>query len=234
VALPGRKVTCTTDVDNRGFGLPRKVEVTNRFSGSSLVTINSAEWSIAAPLGNGTYPCQVGSEALCKPDTVPLQSALTVATVATPSAPGLLTERAEASTASTDPDTSDNVATTTIDVFRSITIDVSPRSVINEINLQRGVVSVAILTTGDFDASTVDPLSICFGDAEAPAERSCTEQHGAGHLEDVNRDKLPDLLLHFDVQTTGIDLNDTRACVIGRTRDGIGVYGCDVITTRPQ
>ena len=234
VALPGRKLTCTTDVENRGFGLPRKVEVTNRFSGSPLVTINSSEWSLAAPLGNGTYPCPVGLEALCKPDTIPLGSPLTVTTVATPSAPGLLTERAEASTASSDPDTVDNVATTTIEVFRSVTLDVSPRNDINEINLQRGIVTIAILTTGDFDARTIDPVSICFGDADSPAERSCTEQHGSGHIEDVNKDKLPDLLLHFDVQPTGIDLNDTRACVIGRTLDGIGVYGCDVITTRPQ
>lgn len=234
VALPGRKLTCTTDVDNRGFGLPRKVEVTNRFSGAPLVTINSSEWSIAAPLGNGAYPCELGSDALCKPDTIPIGSPLAVTTVATPSAPGLLTERAEATTASTEPDTSDNVATATVDVFRSVTVDVSPRNTINEINLQRGIVSVAIITTADFDASKVDPLSICFGDGESPTERSCTEQHGTGHLEDVNRDKLPDLLLHFDVQGTGIDLNDTKACVIGRTVDGIGIYGCDVITTRPQ
>jgi hypothetical protein len=47
----------------------------------------------------------------------------------------------------------------------------------------------------------------------------------------VNRptDRLLDLLLHFEVSQTGIDLTDTKACLIGRASDGIGVYGCDTI-----
>jgi hypothetical protein len=35
--------------------------------------------------------------------------------------------------------------------------------------------------------------------------------------------------LHYDMSQTGIDLTDTRACLIGRASDGIGVYGCDTV-----
>jgi hypothetical protein len=233
VALVGQPLTCTTQVDNRGFGLPRQVKVSSRFSGSPLATINSATWSIGAPLGDGTKSsCPVSSEALCSPDTIPLGSPLAINTTATPSAPGLLTERAEASTASSDPDLMDNVASATIEVFRSVSVDVSPENETNEVNLNRRSVTVAIMTTADFDAATVDPLSVCFGDGGTPAERSCTEEHGDGHLQDVNKDKLPDLILHFDVAATGIDPGDGNACLLARTRDGVGLYGCDTIIVK--
>jgi hypothetical protein len=77
----------------------------------------------------------------------------------------------------------------------------------------------------------LDVLTICFGDAEAPLERDCTESHGRGHPTDVDRDRDLDLSLHYAVVETGIDPMDTTACLIGRTRDGTGVYGCDTIRT---
>ncbi len=232
VALVGQPLTCATQANNAGTGLPRQVEISNRFSGPPAVTINSATWSIPGPLGTGTTPCTVGSDAVCRPVTVlvALQTPVNMATTVTPTAPGLLTERAEVTTASTDPDLTDNVKTTTIEVFRSVTLDVAPRSEDNEINLSRGgSVTVAILTTADFDATTVDPLSVCFGDGDTPADRTCTEEHGDGHLQDVNKDKLLDLVLHFEVAATGIDLGDSNACLLARTRDGVGLYGCDAI-----
>lgn len=53
------------------------------------------------------------------------------------------------------------------------------------------------------------------------------------HLEDVNRDKRPALLLHFAAETTGIDLSDSTACLVARTTSGVGLYGCDAIVIRP-
>ena len=236
VALVGQPLTCATRVDNAGTGLPRSVKITSSFSGPPLAIVDSATWSIRPPFGSGTYPCSAaGSEVHCSPDTVPVAAAtpVNVTTIATPSAPGLLTGRAEVTTASTDPDLADNVATTDVEVFRSVTIDVSPGNPGNEINLRRGSVTVAIITTATFDATTVDPVSVCFGDADTPASRACAEQHGSGHIEDVNSDGQPDVLLHFAVGDTGIDLGDTAACLIARTRDGVGLYGCDAIVTRP-
>lgn len=236
VALAGQPLTCLTRAHNSGTGLPRRAQITNGFSGPATATVKSATWSIPAPLGNGTYPCSAaGSEVICEPDTIPVTIGIpvTVAMRVTPTAPGVLTGRAEVTTASTDPDLTNNVATTTIEVFRSVTVDVSPRNTTNEVNLTRGgAVAVAILTTDDFNATTVDPASVCFGDAEAPAQRTCTEQHRTGHLEDVNGDRRLDLLLHFDVGSTGIDFGDTSACLLARTRDGVGLYGCNAIVTQ--
>ena len=63
------------------------------------------------------------------------------------------------------------------------------------------------------------------------AERDCTLAQKKGHLQDVDRDGDIDLLLLFDVTETGIDLGDTRACMIGRTLGNVGVYGCENVST---
>ncbi len=236
VALAGQPLTCTARVNNAGVGLPRRVEIANRFSGPALATVNGATWAIREPFGRGMHPCTAsGSGAVCQPHSVPViaGTGVTVTTTATPSAPGLLNGRAEVTTVSTDPDLTDNVATTSLEVYRSVTIDVSPGNSASEVNLGRRSVTVAIVTTPDFDAASVDPASVCFGDAGAPSERTCAELHGRGHLEDVNRDRRRDLVLHFAVDATGIDVNDTAACLTARTAAGVGLYGCAAIVTRP-
>ncbi len=112
----------------------------------------------------------------------------------------------------------------------TVVVDVKPGSQDNVVPLQgNGVVSVAILTTNSFDATTVDSTTVCFGDAEDPAERDCTEKHGQGHLEDVNGDGRPDLLLHYEVAQTGIDAGDAKACLTGETKGGVAIEGCDRI-----
>ena len=112
-----------------------------------------------------------------------------------------------------------------------VAIDVRPGSDSNPVELDRGVVPVAVLTTDGFDATTVDAASVCFGDAEAAAQRDCTEAHGRGHVEDANADGRPDLVLHFETAETGIDPGDTTACLTGRTSTGIAIRGCDRIRT---
>lgn len=112
-------------------------------------------------------------------------------------------------------------------------IDIRPGHRDNHIILARGgAVAVAILSTRRFDARTVVPSSVCFGDDDHPAERDCSERHGVGHLRDVNGDRRLDLVLHFDVRATGIDRGDTRACLTGTTASGAPLSGCDRITTR--
>jgi len=113
-----------------------------------------------------------------------------------------------------------------------VEVDIKPGSDPNSIKLSNaGVVPVAILTTGDFDASTVEPASVCFGDAEAPSERDCSESHGRGHLEDADGDGDIDLVLHFETAETGIDFGDTEACLSGETSDGTKIEGCDSVRT---
>jgi hypothetical protein len=111
-----------------------------------------------------------------------------------------------------------------------VAIDVKPGSTDNPINLRaRGVVPVAILTMPGFDALGVDAPSVCFGDAEEPGQRDCTEAHGRSHREDVDGDGDADLVFHFDVRETGIDLGDTEACLHGETFGGIPIAGCDAV-----
>jgi uncharacterized delta-60 repeat protein len=113
-----------------------------------------------------------------------------------------------------------------------IVLDVRPGSDVNAVNVDSpGLIPVAIVTTDSFDATTVDPASVCFGDAEDPAQRDCTEAHGRGHVEDVNGDGKLDLLLHFEVLETGIDRGDETACVTAKTFAGASVEGCDSVRT---
>ena len=110
-----------------------------------------------------------------------------------------------------------------------VDIDIRPGSETNPINLRsRGVIPVAILTTDDFDASTVDPRSLRFGPVGARAV------HRRGHPADVDGDGDRDLLLHFRIRHTGIAPGDSEACLTGETSDGRPIEGCNRITVRGQ
>jgi hypothetical protein len=87
-----------------------------------------------------------------------------------------------------------------------------------------GVIPVAILSTSSFDASSVDQASLRFGPDQALVE-------GNGQLDDVNSDSLPDLVLHFRTQDSGIQCGDSSASITGETVDGIPIQGSDTIRT---
>lgn len=117
-----------------------------------------------------------------------------------------------------------------------VKIDIKPGSESNNINLKsKGVIPVAILTTKtamgepvDFDATTVDVDNVVFGPAKAK------EVHKKAHFEDVDNDGDLDMVLHFDLQDTGIEADDTEACLTGKTTDSKNIKGCDVIVTVPS
>jgi hypothetical protein len=87
------------------------------------------------------------------------------------------------------------------------------------------VIPVAILTTDTFDATAVDPLSVRFG------PKSAKEAHQKGHIEDVNKDGGPDLVLHFRTQDTGLRCGDTSASLRGETFAEQRIEGADSIRT---
>ncbi len=110
--------------------------------------------------------------------------------------------------------------------FIPVQIDIKPGGSPNAINPRaQGVIPVAIVSTSTFDATTVDPASVRFGLAAAPA------RNGTGQVEDVNGDGLNDLVLHFDTQATGIACGDTSAALTGRTSSGVAIQGSDSIIT---
>jgi uncharacterized protein DUF11 len=236
VALIGQPFTCTAHVGNAGPGLPRQTSLDDGFvPGGPTVAINSSTWTVAAPFAVGTQTCSaIGSDSVhCNLVTVPFGGDAAAVITATPAGTGFVTNRAIVAAVSSDPNTTNNSATSRLEVFRPVTIDIEPGDTANVVNLNRGgTVSVAILTTPDFDAATADVNAVCFGDADAPGERVCTERHGRGHMVDVDRDGDLDLVLHYIVESTGIDLGDQRACLIGHTLNGAGFFGCDAVSTQ--
>ena len=104
----------------------------------------------------------------------------------------------------------------------AIIVDIKPGSLTNVVNFKNmGVVPVAVLSSSDFDATTLNVASLKFGPGGA------AEAHGKGHPEDVDRDGDIDLMLHFDTQASGLTNNDRSATLVGTTLSGIPVSGSD-------
>ena len=90
-------------------------------------------------------------------------------------------------------------------------------------------ISVAILSSADFDATTVDPASVCFGSITDPDARACADDGPVVHPMDVNHDRRMDLTLRYEAGSTGIASADLTACLTGRTRNGRSIAGCDTL-----
>lgn len=105
-------------------------------------------------------------------------------------------------------------------------IDVKPCSDPNSINLKsKGVVPVAVLTTDDFDATTVDPATVSFASA-SPLRWT---------VEDVCPfDGRDDLLFHFKTQELDLNEESTEAFLTGYTSDGEFIWGKDTVNIVPK
>ncbi|MBN1274252.1 MAG: hypothetical protein JXB26_18470 [Candidatus Aminicenantes bacterium] len=107
-----------------------------------------------------------------------------------------------------------------------VDVDIKPGSTQNSINPRsKGKIPVAILTTEDFQANTVDVNEVRFGKTGIEA----APVHYA--LKDVDGDGDLDLILHFKTQETGIQCGDTQAFLTGRTIDGKFIEGSDSVRT---
>jgi len=104
-------------------------------------------------------------------------------------------------------------------------IDVKPGSDPNSINPKsKGVVPVAVLTTDDFDAGTVDPDTVTFAGA-VPLRWK---------LGDVDGDGDEDLLFHFKTQELVLDESSTEATLTGETTGGMYIKGADAVNIVPK
>jgi hypothetical protein len=109
--------------------------------------------------------------------------------------------------------------------WTEVSIDIKPGSDPNSINLKsKGVVPVAVLTTDDFDASTVDPETVLFADVEPVRWK----------MEDVDDDGDMDMLFHFKTQELNLDENSTEATLTGDTTDGKQILGTDTVNIVPK
>jgi hypothetical protein len=118
--------------------------------------------------------------------------------------------------------------TSVIPAYTPVIIDIKPNDVINSINLgDQGVIPVSVLTTSNFNAKLIAPLTVQFGPDAAP------EFHQRGHVKDVNKDGFTDMMLHFATVQTGILSTDTKVCLFGQTTAGTYIFGCDTVRIVP-
>jgi hypothetical protein len=239
VALIGQPFTCTITVTNAGPGLPRDVVVNE-----AITTVPAGvAYTMGTPTSTITYggrsgapqPCTVTppGQISCAIGSVPVGGSASISVEITPSAAGTFNDVATVTSSTADPSSTNNTASASVRVFLPVTIDVRPGVDVNTVNLgANGVIDVAIVRTATFNSSLVDFRSVCFGDAGDPAQRDCSETHGKSHAVDLDKDKDLDMVLHYEVEHSGIDPGDTTACLIGSTTAGIGIYGCDTISTQ--
>lgn len=114
----------------------------------------------------------------------------------------------------------------------AVVVDIKPGSGPNSINCANpnGVIPVAILTTHEFDATTVDHTTVAFGPSGATEIHQNT--HGVTrHAEDVDGDSDTDIVFHFRFAETGLACGDTEATLTGKTFGGAAILGTDAIRT---
>jgi len=105
-----------------------------------------------------------------------------------------------------------------------ILVDIKPGNDQNPINPRsKGKLTIAILTTEDFNASEVDASTIRFGPGAA-----VPVWYG---VKDVNHDRNWDLVLEINTQEAGIACGDTEATLKAQTLDGDQISGTDSIWT---
>lgn len=117
-----------------------------------------------------------------------------------------------------------------------VLIDIKPGSDPNSVNTKnKGRLPVAILTTDEFDASTVDAVTITIGDGEGAETPVAARKNGTlmAELEDVDDDGDLDMILHFETQAivAGGDLHEgtTSLIVNGFTLDDVALTGTDAV-----
>ncbi len=120
--------------------------------------------------------------------------------------------------------------TTAVTVELAVEIDIKPGSDPNSINCnnENAVITVAILTTDDFDATTVDHTTVTF---EGASETHVNKKTGdpRRHEEDVDGDGDTDLVFHFRLGDTDLGCDATEGILTGETFDGVPINGTDAV-----
>jgi hypothetical protein len=115
----------------------------------------------------------------------------------------------------------------------TVQIDIKPDSDDNVINLGlQGVIPVAILSSTDFDATTVNADTVKLAGASVAVRGNSKKE--LAHVEDVNGDGLLDLFCKID--TENLDpgtIQDGIAYLTGETESGDSIQGSDTIQIVP-
>jgi hypothetical protein len=102
-----------------------------------------------------------------------------------------------------------------------VEIDIKPGCWDKKINLKSwGLLPVAVKTTSDFDARSIDPSTVEFAGAKPVWKMRV----------DVDRDRHKDMLFFFWIKKLNLDENSTEATLTGKTKDGKSFKGTDKVT----
>jgi len=127
-------------------------------------------------------------------------------------------------TATDDAGNTSSASQTVSVVPLSVVIDIKPGNAANNVNLRaRGVIAVAILTTGAFDAASVLPSSVHFAGA-SPLRWA---------MRDVDSDGDMDLFLQFRIEDLALSRSASEAVLTGTTLTLIPIEGRDSVTIVP-
>ena len=106
-----------------------------------------------------------------------------------------------------------------------VVIDIKPGSDRNPVNLSSGgVTPVAVLTTDDFDATTIDGGTVTLAGASV--------RHSS--VEDVDGDGDLDMIFHVSTRELSLDGTSTSATLEGATLEGVAVFGSDAVDIVPK
>ncbi len=111
-----------------------------------------------------------------------------------------------------------------------VSIDIKPGSDPNSINCNNAneTITVVLLTTDDFDGTTVDHATVTFdGASETHVHKKTGEPRR--HEEDVDGDGDTDLLFHFMLGDTQLDCSSAEGTLTGETFDGRSIEGTDAV-----
>ena len=115
-----------------------------------------------------------------------------------------------------------------------VDIDIKPNSSPNVINIgSKGLLPVAILSSLDFDATTVDPETVEFAGSGIKVQGKSNKYIVAS--EDVNGDGLLDIVVHVAIENIDPDtFQDGYATLAGKTFEGEIIEGTDEIRIVPH
>ena len=109
----------------------------------------------------------------------------------------------------------------------AVVVDVRPLTADNDINPKSmGKLPVAVLSTADFDATSVVPESIVLAGAPVAA---CRDGSPMAVARDVDGDGRDDLLLFFWTRDLELTADTTSVDLVGLTDEGIEVVGSDSV-----
>lgn len=122
---------------------------------------------------------------------------------------------------------------------QEVSIDILPGNDQNPLNLGAGgVTPVAILGASrsarhdyDFDVETIDFTTLRLSGASA---RASGKSGRTGTVKDINRDGVPDLLVHFEIGELEVDASTRELTLEGETTDGKAFGGVDGVELVPE